>query len=113
MSEQRAQPVQVNRVVSCVTAAVLTIGLASFASGVSAQDAGAPPAPSAAKAAAIRSIDRHSPELISLSDQVWAFAEIALREHRSSKLLADYAQKQGFRVERGIAGMPTAYASTT
>ena len=112
MSEQRAQPVRVNRVVSCVTAAVLTIGLASFASGVSAQDAGAPPAPSAAKAAAIRSIDRHSPELISLSDQVWAFAEIALREHRSSKLLADYAQKQGFRVERGIAGMPTAFVAS-
>jgi aminobenzoyl-glutamate utilization protein B len=112
MSEQRAQPVQVNRVVSCVTAAVLTIGLASFASGVSAQDAAAPPAASAAKAAAIRSIDRHSPELISLSDQVWAFAEIALREHRSSKLLADYAQKQGFRVERGIAGMPTAFVAS-
>ncbi len=91
---------------------MLTIGLASFASGVSAQDAGAPPAPSAAKAAAIRSIDRHRPELISLSDQVWAFAEIALREHRSSKLLADYAQKQGFRVERGIAGMPTAFVAS-
>jgi aminobenzoyl-glutamate utilization protein B len=112
MSEQRAQPVRVNRVVSCVTAAVLTIGLASFASGVSAQDAGAPPAPSAAKLAAMRSIDRHRPELISLSDQVWAFAEIALREHRSSKLLADYAQKQGFRVERGIAGMPTAFVAS-
>ena len=112
MSEQRAQRVRVNRVVSCVTASVLTIGLASFASGVSAQDAGAPPAPSAAKAAAIRSIDRHRPELISLSDQVWAFAEIALREHRSSKLLADYAQKQGFRVERGIAGMPTAFVAS-
>ena len=103
---------RMNRVVSCVTAAVLTIGLASFASGVSAQDAGAPPAPSAAKAAAIRSIDRHRPELISLSDQVWAFAEIALREHRSSKLLADYAQNQGFRVERGIAGMPTAFVAS-
>ena len=112
MSEQRAQPVRVNRVVCCVTAAVLTIGLAAFGSGVSAQDAGAPPAPSAAKAAAIRSIDRHGPELISLSDQVWAFAEIALREHRSSKLLADYAQKQGFRVERGIAGMPTAFVAS-
>ena len=112
MREQRAQRVRGNRVVSCITAAVLTIGLASFASGVSAQDAGAPPAPSAAKAAAIRSIDRHGPELISLSDQVWAFAEIALREHRSSKLLADYAQKQGFRVERGIAGMPTAFVAS-
>jgi aminobenzoyl-glutamate utilization protein B len=112
MSEQRAQRVRVNRAVSCVTATVLTIGLASFASGVSAQDAGVPPAPSAAKEAAIRSIDHHSPELISLSDQVWAFAEIALREHRSSKLLADYAQKQGFRVERGIAGMPTAFVAS-
>ena len=62
--------------------------------------------------AAVSSIDRHRPELISLSDQVWAFAETALREHRSAKLLADYAGKQGFRVERGISGMPTAFVAS-
>ncbi len=68
--------------------------------------------PSAAKVAAVASVDRHAAELIGLSDQIWAFAEIALREHRSSKLLADFAESQGFRVERGLAGMPTAFVAT-
>ena len=68
--------------------------------------------PNVAKQAALQSIDKHTPELIKLSDQVWAFAETALREQKSSKLLADYAQKQGFKVERGVAGMPTAFVAT-
>jgi aminobenzoyl-glutamate utilization protein B len=71
----------------------------------------AAPAPPA-KQAAVASIDRHRPELIELSDQVWRFAETALREHRSSKLLADYAESRGFRVERGVAGMPTAFLAS-
>ena len=51
-------------------------------------------------------------DLASLADQVWAFAETALRETRSAALLADYAEKQGFRVERGVAGMPTAFVAS-
>lgn len=69
-------------------------------------------APSAAKQAVVQSVERHASELISLSDQIWAFAETALREHRSSKALADYAERQGFRVERGVAGMPTAFVAS-
>ncbi len=68
--------------------------------------------PNAEKQTAEQSIDKHTPELIKLSDQIWAYAEIALREHKSSKLLADYAQKQGFKVERGVAGMPTAFVAS-
>jgi aminobenzoyl-glutamate utilization protein B len=61
------------------------------------------------KLAVIQSVDKHQSELINLSDQVWAFAETALRETRSSKVLADYAEAQGFKVKRGVAGMPTAF----
>ncbi len=86
------------------------------ATGVRAQGTATPamPAtpPSAAKQAAIQSVERHRPELIELSDRIWAYAEIALEEHRSSKALADYAEQQGFRVERGIAGMPTAFLAS-
>lgn len=60
----------------------------------------------------ISSIERQRPELIRLSDQVWAFAETALRETKSSKVLADYAEQQGFKVERGVAGMPTAFVAS-
>jgi aminobenzoyl-glutamate utilization protein B len=61
------------------------------------------------KQSVIQSVDKHQSELINLSDQIWAFAETALNEHKSAKLLADYAEAQGFKVTRGVAGMPTAF----
>lgn len=64
------------------------------------------------KVAAVASVDKHRAELTDLSDQVWRYAETALRETRSSRALADYAEKQGFRVERGVAGMPTAFVAS-
>lgn len=72
----------------------------------------APTKPGPNKEAAVTSVERHRPELIDLANQVWAFAETALREKRSSKALADYAEAQGFKVERGVAGMPTAFVAS-
>lgn len=68
--------------------------------------------PSAAKRAAVKSVDAHAKELISLSDRIWQYAETALREHKSAAALADYAESQGFKVERGVAGMPTAFVAS-
>ncbi len=65
----------------------------------------------AAKQAAVESIDRLRPELIDLADKIWEYAETALRETRSAELLAAYAERQGFEVERGVAGMPTAFVA--
>src|SRR5215510_2719383 len=64
------------------------------------------------KEEAVASIEKHKAELTNISDQIWRFAETALRETRSSKLLADYAEKQGFEVKRGVAGMPTAFMAS-
>ena len=64
------------------------------------------------KEEAMAAVEKHSAEIIGLSDQVWALAETALLENRSAKLLADYAEKQGFTVERGVAGMPTAFVAS-
>ncbi|HWJ07152.1 MAG TPA: amidohydrolase [Steroidobacteraceae bacterium] len=66
----------------------------------------------AAKRAAVNAVDRHAAELTGLSDRIWAYAETALREHKSAAALADYAEQQGFKVERGVAGMPTAFVAT-
>jgi len=65
--------------------------------------------PDANKDAVIRSVDTHQQELIKLSDQIWAYAETALRETRSAKALADYAEQQGFTVTRNVSQMPTAF----
>ncbi len=58
------------------------------------------------------SVKKHEQKLIELSDEIWANAEIAFKETKSSKLLADYAEQNGFTVERGVAGMPTAFVAT-
>ncbi len=64
------------------------------------------------KKAIIASVERHEEALIKISDSIWALAETAFEEHHSSKILADYAEKNGFKVERGVAGIPTAFVAT-
>lgn len=63
------------------------------------------------KAAVLASVEKHQKELTDLSDQVWGFAEIAMKENKSAKVLADYAEAQGFRVTRGVAAIPTAFVA--
>ncbi len=58
------------------------------------------------------SVEKHKAELIKMSDEIWALAETAFQENESAKILADYAEAQGFTVERGVAGMPTAFVAT-
>ena len=64
------------------------------------------------KEAIDKSVEKHQKELIKISDAIWHNAELALEEYKSSKILADYAEKNGFSVERGVAGMPTAFIAT-
>lgn len=64
------------------------------------------------KKAVIASVEKHKQSLIKISDDIWALAETAFEEHQSSKILADYAESQGMTVERGVAGMPTAFVAT-
>lgn len=64
------------------------------------------------KKAIIASVEKHEAELIKISDEIWEHAETAFEEDQSSKLLSDYAEEQGFTVERGVAGMPTAFVAT-
>jgi aminobenzoyl-glutamate utilization protein B len=56
-------------------------------------------------------VDAQRAALIDLSDQIWRFAETALKETKSSKVLADYAEQEGFRVTRGVAALPTAFVA--
>lgn len=47
-----------------------------------------------------------------ISDAIWSYAELGLEEYKSSKLLADMLEIAGFKVERGVAGMPTAFVAS-
>ena len=60
----------------------------------------------------LASIEEQYEPLVQASDAIWSFAETALNESQSAELLANYAEEQGFRVERGVAGMPTAFIAS-
>lgn len=64
------------------------------------------------KKALLTSVEKHKNELIKISDEIWGLAETAFEETKSAEILANYAEKQGFNVERGVAGMPTAFVAT-
>ena len=53
-------------------------------------------------------IEEHREELVNVSDEIWGYAEYGLLEEKSSKLIADTLKKHGFKVDHGVAGMPTA-----
>ncbi|PIB27907.1 amidohydrolase [Maribacter sp. 4G9] len=64
------------------------------------------------KKAVIASVEKHKEQLIKISDSIWALAETAFEETESSRILADYAEKNGLNVTRGVANIPTAFTAT-
>ncbi len=61
---------------------------------------------------AAAAVEGRGDELRHLSLDIHSHPEVAFQEHRASKLLADYLEANGFRVERGICAMPTAFRAS-
>jgi len=57
-------------------------------------------------------LDKNKERYIRMSDSVWELAELGLVEFESSKLLKDELERHGFKVETGVAEMPTAFVAT-
>ena len=53
-------------------------------------------------------VEEKLPIFTKASDQIWDYAELMFQEKKSSALHAEIMQEQGFKVERGVAGMETA-----
>ncbi len=60
----------------------------------------------------LNSLEQKSSALISVSDNIWEAAEVAFREEKSAEYLIEYAEQNGLKVEKGLAGMPTAFTAT-
>ena len=69
------------------------------------------PAGNAAIATARAWLDEHDDLGASLSDRIWELAEPGLCEEQSAALLCDELERGGFDVQRGAAGMPTAFVA--
>nr|WP_229677394.1 M20 family metallopeptidase [Psychrobacillus lasiicapitis] len=57
-------------------------------------------------------IEAKSKEITELSDQIWDTPETRFQEHKSTKLLSDFLEDNGFSVERGVGGIETAFTAT-
>jgi len=57
----------------------------------------------------INEIDSLKAGMIAISQTIHANPELGLKEFKASELLSSELEKHGFAVERGIAGMPTAF----
>ncbi|TVQ31765.1 MAG: amidohydrolase [Geminicoccaceae bacterium] len=59
-----------------------------------------------------RELEVLQPELEALYARLWATPELPMLEFRSSAALADWLQAEGFAVDRGAGGLPTAFVAT-
>lgn len=64
------------------------------------------------KRSVVHWIDIHADRLTKLSEKIWRHAEVGLQEFKTSKYLSEEIENHGFRVERNVAGMPTAFLAT-
>ncbi|MDU7522246.1 MAG: amidohydrolase, partial [Roseomonas mucosa] len=55
-----------------------------------------------------RHVEKKRDDYIGLSDRVWGMPELAYGEHRSVAEHIAQLEKEGFRITKGVAGIPTA-----
>ena len=83
--------------------------LAPFSRGLPADGAGSVPRE---KDFAYKVVERNSRAIALLGDNIFYFAELGMQEFETAKLLTHVLEQAGFKVERGISGMPTAFLAT-
>lgn len=64
------------------------------------------------KAQVVRDVEAMKKQTQVMIDMVFSFAELGFQEFETSKYLTGVLEQEGFRIERGIAGMPTAWMAT-
>src|SRR5499433_810928 len=57
-------------------------------------------------------VDKNAKLAQVMVDTVFSFGELGFQEIETSKYLTSILEKEGFRVERGLAGIPTAFMAT-
>lgn len=66
----------------------------------------------AVRTSIIHAIDEASADLMKLSKFIHDNPEVAMQEVKASAEAADFLQARGFSVERGVAGIPTAFCAS-
>ena len=64
------------------------------------------------KSQVVKDVDSMSKQAQVMVDMVFSFGELGFQEIETSKYLTGILEKEGFKIERGIAGIPTAWMAT-
>ncbi len=67
---------------------------------------------STVKDAIVQAVDHHADELEALSRRIHDHPELAYQEVQACAWLTDFLAAQGFKVDRGVAGVDTAFRAT-
>ena len=86
--------------------------LLAVLAGLSIAPAVSAPRPKKNEKVGIRYLDAHFHLYDSLQKQIFNFAETGYKEERSVRQWTSFLASQGFTVEQGVAGIPTAFVAT-
>lgn len=62
-------------------------------------------------ASILTGLDSHAAHYSDVAHQIWSFPELGYQEVKSSTLLQSELEAAGFRMNKGVAGMPTAFTA--
>lgn len=60
----------------------------------------------------MKSIDANYDQYTQVANKIWEYAEVGYQETKSSALLQETLTQAGFKIEKGVAGMPTAFVAS-
>src|SRR5580704_15666196 len=60
----------------------------------------------------LKQMDARAAHYGDVSRQIWEFAEVGFKEHKSAELLMSELRQAGFTVQDNVAGMPTAFTAS-
>jgi len=90
----------------------MALVLGSAALCAQAQEKVTPQKEAAMKADLSGQVDAMKKRAQVMVDSVYSFGELGFQEFETSKYLSDILEKEGFKVERGVAGIPTAFVAS-
>src|SRR5215475_2005514 len=93
------------RNISSLTALLVSAAMLAPAPGFAA-------APPEMKQDAIANVDAHTKQVQVMVDTVFGYAEPGFQEYRTGDYLTGILAKNGFKITKGVAGIPTAWTAT-
>ena len=99
--------------ITSIKRSLTTLALLATLGTAQAQTAALPPAKlEALKKELLTEIDKQQKATQQMVDMVFSFGELGFQETETSRYLTGILQKNGFKVQQGIAGVPTAWTAT-